>query len=153
MSAQKKAAFQILAFLDASLKDGSIREDDKEGIEVASTVSFSSPIPSSIVLTLCCDCFPGQCISEAFGVDLEADKAAYSIEPESLVSLLDKHVAAPVCRFPFRLHPTMLKHCLSVLEEGGRHASTSTESSLSRRQSRRRETQINWKPTHGEEGF
>ncbi|KAM0747548.1 TPR-like protein [Meredithblackwellia eburnea MCA 4105] len=68
-SSTKKAAYQILNFLQESLSNGSIKEDDKEGIEVAA-----------------------QCISEAFGVDLlnPSDVSAYSIHPETLTSILDK---------------------------------------------------------------
>lgn len=33
---QKRAAYAILQFLEQSLRDGSIRTDDAEGIEVAS---------------------------------------------------------------------------------------------------------------------
>ncbi|KAL8280012.1 hypothetical protein RQP46_007593 [Phenoliferia psychrophenolica] len=71
MSGTKKAAFQILEFLNSAIKDGSVKEDDKEGLEVAA-----------------------QCISEAFGVDLASthDAQQYSIAPDTLVSLLDKHV-------------------------------------------------------------
>lgn len=35
-TAQKRAAFSILRFLDESLKNGTIKADDAEGIEVAS---------------------------------------------------------------------------------------------------------------------
>ncbi|POY73325.1 hypothetical protein BMF94_3660 [Rhodotorula taiwanensis] len=57
-TAQKRAAFSILRFLDESLKNGTIKADDAEGIEVAN-----------------------QCIAEAFGIDLDAeqDQRAYGI--------------------------------------------------------------------------
>lgn len=45
-TAQKRAAFAVLQFLEDSLKNGSIKEDDKEGIEVAS----ASPPPRVVVV-------------------------------------------------------------------------------------------------------
>ncbi|GAA5880320.1 hypothetical protein JCM3774_006727 [Rhodotorula dairenensis] len=58
-TAQKRAAFSILRFLNESLQNGTIKADDAEGIEVAS-----------------------QCIAEAFGLDAdsEQDKRAYGVE-------------------------------------------------------------------------
>ncbi|KAI5475339.1 hypothetical protein MNV49_001608 [Pseudohyphozyma bogoriensis] len=102
-SAQKKVAFQIISFLNASLADGSIKEDDKEGIEVAS-----------------------QCISEAFGVDLDKaeDKAAYSIEPESLVSLLQKVQAAPAAA------PVAEKKAATAEDKAGAEKAKSTGNQL-----------------------
>ncbi|KAM0786355.1 hypothetical protein ACM66B_001826 [Microbotryomycetes sp. NB124-2] len=66
---QKRVAFQLLQFLKQSIEDGSIKSDDVEGIEVAS-----------------------QCISEAFGVDLDssADQQAFKLD-ESLTTVMDKH--------------------------------------------------------------
>lgn len=83
-STQKRTAYLLLSFLQSSLQDGSIRADDVEGIEVAS-----------------------QCISEAFGVDLEseADKRAYSIAPETLASVLEKHVQAAASAAPTSATP------------------------------------------------
>ncbi|KAK4050287.1 Small glutamine-rich tetratricopeptide repeat-containing protein 2 [Microbotryomycetes sp. JL201] len=66
---QKRVAFQLLQFLKQSIDDGSIKSDDVEGIEVAS-----------------------QCISEAFGVDIEsaADQQAFKLD-QSLTTVLDKY--------------------------------------------------------------
>lgn len=43
-TAQKRAAFSILRFLNESLQNGAIKADDAEGIEVAS--EFLSPVRS-----------------------------------------------------------------------------------------------------------
>ena len=40
----KKAAFQILSFLASALEDGSVKEDDKEGLEVAGPSSLVPPL-------------------------------------------------------------------------------------------------------------
>ncbi|ORY74085.1 hypothetical protein BCR35DRAFT_144550 [Leucosporidium creatinivorum] len=71
---QKRVAFLFLDFLKSGIADGSIRADDAEGIEVAS-----------------------QCISEAFGVDLDKseDVQAYGVQGESLPSIVDKFIASP----------------------------------------------------------
>ncbi|KAL7421900.1 Small glutamine-rich tetratricopeptide repeat-containing protein 2 [Cryptotrichosporon argae] len=65
---KKQLVFNIIEFLRASAEDGTVKEDDKESLEVAV-----------------------QCIAESFGVDPEsdADRAAYSIAPASLLNLLD----------------------------------------------------------------
>lgn len=62
--------FSILQFLATACKDGSIKSDDIEGIEIAS-----------------------QCISEAFSVDLEdaQDQKNFDIAPETLSNLLQSH--------------------------------------------------------------
>ncbi|PKC17986.1 hypothetical protein RhiirA5_265234, partial [Rhizophagus irregularis] len=54
---KKRLVFSILQFLQQSIKDGTIKEEDTEGVEVAV-----------------------QCIGEAFGVNVEdpEQKAAYS---------------------------------------------------------------------------
>ncbi|BGP56584.1 hypothetical protein JCM8202_000230 [Rhodotorula sphaerocarpa] len=66
VTAQKRAAFSVLRFLNESLLNGTIKADDAEGIEVA-----------------------GQCIAEAFGIDAdsEQDKRAYDL-PQSLEQLI-----------------------------------------------------------------
>lgn len=43
-TAQKRAAFSILAFLDESLSSGAVKADDVESIQVAS----ASPAPRSL---------------------------------------------------------------------------------------------------------
>ncbi|KAG0216146.1 hypothetical protein BGX33_000410 [Mortierella sp. NVP41] len=70
---QKHLVFSILEFLQTSLNNGTIKEDDSEGIEVAI-----------------------QCIGEAFGVDLNdaAQAQTYSTKPATLVSIFDVFVNA-----------------------------------------------------------
>ncbi|KAJ3081928.1 hypothetical protein HK102_002029 [Quaeritorhiza haematococci] len=65
---RKKLAFAICEYLQQSIKNGTIKEDDAEGIEVAI-----------------------QCIGEAFGVDPTSpdDQAAHSIKPATLLSIFD----------------------------------------------------------------
>ncbi|KAI8805329.1 hypothetical protein BJ742DRAFT_412327 [Cladochytrium replicatum] len=63
----KKLAFAICEYLSDSIKAGTIKEDDAEGIEVAI-----------------------QCIGEAFGVDV-SDRDL-SIKPDTLASIFEKHL-------------------------------------------------------------
>ncbi|OWZ37007.1 cytoplasmic protein [Cryptococcus neoformans AD2-60a] len=65
---KKQLVYNIIDFLRTSSQDGTIKEDDKESLDVAV-----------------------QCIAEAFGVDPDSaeDEKAYSIKPASLVSILD----------------------------------------------------------------
>ncbi|WWC89204.1 uncharacterized protein L201_004122 [Kwoniella dendrophila CBS 6074] len=65
---KKQLVFNIIEFLRTSAQDGTVKEDDKESLEVAV-----------------------QCIAESFGVDpdSENDKKQYSIEPASLLNILD----------------------------------------------------------------
>lgn len=126
----KRAAFSILSFLQASIADGTVREDDAEGIEVASTCLFSYTViqgsrrelgaartsrvgvdvDAYIDLPL-----PVQCIAEAFSVSLDSptDVAAFALPAgQSLGSVLEAHVAnspAPAVRAglspPTRMEP------------------------------------------------
>ncbi|KAF9902272.1 hypothetical protein EC991_005067 [Linnemannia zychae] len=70
---QKHLVFSILEFLQTSINNGTIKQDDTEGIEVAI-----------------------QCIGEAFGVDVNdaAQAQAYSTKPATLVSIFDVFVNA-----------------------------------------------------------
>ncbi|GAA5940280.1 hypothetical protein JCM10213_008387 [Rhodosporidiobolus nylandii] len=77
----KRAAWATLDFLTQSLKDGSVKADDKESLEVAI-----------------------QCIGEAFGVDLE-QKEAYSVG-KSLPALLDEAAAAAPSAAPTVKEPS-----------------------------------------------
>lgn len=65
---QQKLVLAIIDFLNQSITDGTIKQDDKEGLEVAV-----------------------QCIGEAFGVDPsnEQERERLSIKPASLNSLFD----------------------------------------------------------------
>ncbi|KAG9102176.1 hypothetical protein FS749_013379 [Ceratobasidium sp. UAMH 11750] len=68
---KQKLVLSIIEFLEASISDGSIKSDDKEGIEIAI-----------------------QCIGEAFGVDPsnQAQKDKLSIKPATLASLFDVYL-------------------------------------------------------------
>ncbi|KAI8975976.1 hypothetical protein BDB01DRAFT_728427 [Pilobolus umbonatus] len=68
---KKALVYSILEFLQKSCEDGTITEDDSEGIEVAM-----------------------QCIGEAFGVDINNDtqKQAYSTKPATLLSIFDVYL-------------------------------------------------------------
>ncbi|KAF9133053.1 hypothetical protein BGW39_010743 [Mortierella sp. 14UC] len=70
---QKHLVFSILEFLQTSISNGTIKQDDAEGIEVAI-----------------------QCIGEAFGVDVNdaAQAQTYSTKPATLVSIFDVFVNA-----------------------------------------------------------
>ncbi|KAF9115684.1 hypothetical protein BGX27_006928 [Mortierella sp. AM989] len=70
---QKHLVFSILEFLQASLNNGTIKQDDSEGIEVAI-----------------------QCIGEAFGVDLNdaAQAQTYGTKPATLMSIFEVFVNA-----------------------------------------------------------
>ncbi|OCF60736.1 cytoplasmic protein [Kwoniella mangroviensis CBS 10435] len=65
---KKQLVFNIIEFLRTSAQDGTVKEDDKESLEVAV-----------------------QCIAESFGVDPDSseDQKSYSIAPASLLSILD----------------------------------------------------------------
>ncbi|CCO27882.1 similar to Hsc70 cochaperone SGT [Rhizoctonia solani AG-1 IB] len=68
---KQKLVLSIIEFLETSVTDGSIKSDDKEGIEVAI-----------------------QCIGEAFGVDPSntEQKEKLSIKPATLQSLFDVYL-------------------------------------------------------------
>ncbi|CAE6534051.1 unnamed protein product [Rhizoctonia solani] len=68
---KQKLVLSIIEFLESSITDGSIKSDDKEGIEVAI-----------------------QCIGEAFGVDPSNNeqKEKLTIKPASLQSLFDVYL-------------------------------------------------------------
>ncbi|RXK37079.1 cytoplasmic protein [Tremella mesenterica] len=68
---KKQLVFNFIEFLRASAADGTVKEDDKESLEVAV-----------------------QCIAESFGVDPDSpeQQAQYSIQPTSLLSLLDVYL-------------------------------------------------------------
>ncbi|KAJ3291121.1 hypothetical protein HK104_006325 [Borealophlyctis nickersoniae] len=69
---RKRLAFAICDYLQQSITNGTIKEDDAEGIEVAV-----------------------QCIGEAFGIDLTDDsqQQQYSIKPATLPSIFDIFLA------------------------------------------------------------
>jgi small glutamine-rich tetratricopeptide repeat-containing protein alpha len=116
----QKLVLAILEFLEKSIADGSVREDDKEGIEIAST-SFVLLIipppnfgdasllnvhrrsrfikdghcePQSTLLNMLIYISTVQCIGEAFGVNPSDDtqKQKLSIKPATLQSLFDVYL-------------------------------------------------------------
>ncbi|KZV63138.1 hypothetical protein PENSPDRAFT_590381, partial [Peniophora sp. CONT] len=67
---KKRLVLSIIDFLNSSLADGTVKEDDKESLEVAV-----------------------QCIGEAFGVDPSSPEASkLSIAPATLPSVLDLYL-------------------------------------------------------------
>ena len=85
---QQKLVYGIIEFLNKSLEDGTVKQDDKEGLEVAS-VSQILLSDARIELTVASSLV--QCIGEAFGVD-PSDKdqsERLSIKPASLESVFD----------------------------------------------------------------
>ena len=102
---QKHLVFSILEFLQTSLNNGTIKQDDSEGIEGTFFISWQRKekegkanevlivaLFSHILLLLVAI----QCIGEAFGVDLNdaAQAQAYSTKPATLVSIFDVFVNA-----------------------------------------------------------
>ncbi|KIM85463.1 hypothetical protein PILCRDRAFT_66916 [Piloderma croceum F 1598] len=65
MSSKQKLVSSIIDFLNQSIQDGTVKQDDREGLEVAI-----------------------QCIGEAFGVD-PSDSESLSIKPASLQNIFD----------------------------------------------------------------
>ncbi|KAJ3226678.1 hypothetical protein HK099_004422 [Clydaea vesicula] len=66
LETRKKLAYSICDFLNQSIKNNTIEDDHKEGIEVAV-----------------------QCIAEAFSFDLEKDQGNYSIKPATLLGVFE----------------------------------------------------------------
>jgi small glutamine-rich tetratricopeptide repeat-containing protein alpha len=71
MSSQQKLVLSIIDFLNKSIEDGTVKQDDREGLEIAI-----------------------QCIGEAFGVDPSDSEQSerLSIKPASLQSIFDVFV-------------------------------------------------------------
>lgn len=85
---QQKLVYGIIEFLNKSLEDGTVKQDDKEGLEVA---SVSQILLSDARIELTVTSSLVQCIGEAFGVD-PSDKdqsERLSIKPASLESVFD----------------------------------------------------------------
>lgn len=76
---KKRLVFSILQFLQQSIKDGTIKEEDTEGVEVAGSISIVFRVYFNTLLDLTFY-YTVQCIGEAFGVNVEdpEQKAAYS---------------------------------------------------------------------------
>ena len=85
---QQKLVYAIIEFLNKSLEDGTVKQDDKEGLEVASALQNLVSYP---VVKLTAGSPTVQCIGEAFGVD-PSDKEQserLSIKPATLESVFD----------------------------------------------------------------
>ena len=84
---QQKLVYAIIEFLNKSLEDATVKQDDKEGLEVASASQklLSDPIELTVVPPLV------QCIGEAFGVDPSdnGQSERLSIKPATLESVFD----------------------------------------------------------------
>lgn len=85
---QQKLVHAIIEFLNKSLEDGTVKQDDKEGLEVAST---SQVLLSCVVVKPTSVSSSVQCIGEAFGVDPsdEGQSERLSIKPATLESVFD----------------------------------------------------------------
>ena len=86
MAEEKKQTlvYSIIEFLNDSIADGTVKQEDQESLEVAST---SNHALDRITLTLC----KVQCIGEAFGVDPDnTDQTEkLSIKPAKLLNVFD----------------------------------------------------------------
>ena len=85
---QQKLVYAIIEFLNKSLEDGTVKQDDKEGLEVASS---SQNLLSDPMVELTAVSSPVQCIGEAFGVDPSDDVQSerLSIKPATLETVFD----------------------------------------------------------------
>jgi small glutamine-rich tetratricopeptide repeat-containing protein alpha len=85
---QQKLVYAIIEFLNKSLEDGTVKQDDKEGLEVASA---SQILLSCVMVKLTAVSSPVQCIGEAFGVHLSDKEQSerLSIKPATLESVFD----------------------------------------------------------------
>jgi small glutamine-rich tetratricopeptide repeat-containing protein alpha len=87
---KQQLVLSIIDFLNQSIDDGTIKQDDKEGLEVASTFcvlfvtfTFCGSLRTCIYVV--------QCIGEAFGVDPLDDKQRerLNIKPAKLQTIFD----------------------------------------------------------------
>lgn len=87
---QQRLVLSIIEFLDQSINDGTIREEDKESLEVAGMSTLTLELPVSRQL------FPSlvQCIGEAFGVDPADQEQAnrLSVKPATLQSIFEVYL-------------------------------------------------------------
>lgn len=83
---QQKLVLAIIDFLNHSIEDGTVKQDDREGLEVAGqsmqAISFIHITLTNIIV---------QCIGEAFGVDPSDNKQReqLSIKPANLMTLFE----------------------------------------------------------------
>lgn len=87
---QQRLVLSIIEFLNQSINNGTIREEDKESLEVAgtSTLALALPAPHQLISSLV------QCIGEAFGIN-PADKQQanrLSVKPATLQSIFEVYL-------------------------------------------------------------
>ena len=85
---QQRLVLSIIDFLNQSINDGTIREEDKESLEVAGTSTLALVLPAHSLLSQV------QCIGEAFGVD-PADKEQanrLSVKPATLQTIFEVYL-------------------------------------------------------------
>lgn len=89
MSDKQRLVLSIIDFLNQSIQDGTVKQDDQESLEVASTPSFLCACVSfTLIFSLR---HTVQCIGEAFGVDPsdEGQTSKLSVKPATLQSIFD----------------------------------------------------------------
>ncbi|CAL1696240.1 unnamed protein product [Somion occarium] len=88
MSNKQRLVLSILDFLNDSIKDGTVKQDDQESLEVASMFRHYFRQLEFIELMGRCTV---QCIGEAFGVDPtdEPQRDRLSVKPATLQSIFD----------------------------------------------------------------
>ena len=86
MSNKQRLVLSIIDFLNQSIQDGTVKQDDQESLEVASTYAQTHFI--GLVTEFL---FPVQCIGEAFAVDPSNDtqREQLSVKPATLESIFD----------------------------------------------------------------
>jgi small glutamine-rich tetratricopeptide repeat-containing protein alpha len=86
---QQRLVLSIIEFLNQSIKDGTVREEDKESLEVAGTFTFLRFLVPFIIHQSLSS--PVQCIGEAFGVDStdQEQVARLSVKPATLQTIFD----------------------------------------------------------------
>jgi small glutamine-rich tetratricopeptide repeat-containing protein alpha len=85
---QQRLVLSIIDFLNQSINDGTVREEDKEGLEVAGAYTRRSPL---FALTHQSPFYLVQCIGEAFGVDPtdQGQVDRLSVKPATLQSIFE----------------------------------------------------------------
>lgn len=88
MSNKQRLVLSIIDFLNQSIKDGTVKQDDQEGLEVASMY------PKHYLRSQTHRYHAVQCIGEAFGVDSSdsAQVERLSVKPATLQSIFDVYL-------------------------------------------------------------
>ncbi len=87
---QQRLVLSVIDFLNQSISDGTIREEDKEGLEVAGAFTRHSPLHLYPLVSLS-PSYLVQCIGEAFGVDPtdQGQVDRLSVKPATLQSIFE----------------------------------------------------------------